>query len=612
MTESNSTTTHPTSSHSRRIGPIRPIPLSPAPHRKSVPSPNGKVVIIGAGLAGLSAAVRLLASGREVTVVERAGYVGGRAATRTLATDLGPIRVDTGATVLTMPELVDATLATAGLRFSDLAPTLQFRQLTPAYHALFASNRRIKVYSDADLMAGEIEAFATAKGLCPPDIVRGYRDLRRWTEDMYNAAFENFMSADFDGLVDTVSTPDSASDLLRVLRLGGMGSLERAVRRRLDDPELARLFSFQALYAGVSPARARAVYSVISHMDTTQGVFYPVNSAGSSSLSPAASEPTPPLPTSVLGTDGCATVTSAYHPAGSPTSPDHPARCAPTEDIPSGIGAVCDVLARAVRHLGGTILLNTEVTGAEIVDDRIVAVTIAEDSPTSTGCIPADAVVATCDLPVLEKITGRSYTRRLTWSPSAVVLHGAVPTEVASAWPGGHHTISFGKAWDETFHQLTHRHGGSLMRDPSLLVTRPATTAPDMRRTEGVEPVSILAPCPNLHSAQLDWPRLTAPYQRELLATLEQRGFAGITENFALGQVDTPATWAAQGLAAGTPFSAAHRFWQTGPLRTRNLGALGLNNLVLAGSTTTPGVGVPTAMLSGALAARRFTHGGVR
>ena len=68
----------------------------------------------------------------------------------------------------------------------------------------------------------------------------------------------------------------------------------------------------------------------------------------------------------------------------------------------------------------------------------------------------------------------------------------------------------------------------------------------------------------------------------------------------------TPADWAADGLAAGTPFSAAHTFAQTGPFRPRNL-VPGLGNAVLAGCGTVPGVGIPPVVLSGKLAAQRIT-----
>ena len=70
--------------------------------------------------------------------------------------------------------------------------------------------------------------------------------------------------------------------------------------------------------------------------------------------------------------------------------------------------------------------------------------------------------------------------------------------------------------------------------------------------------------------------------------------------------VVNPADWADQGMVAGTPFALAHTFGQTGPFRPANL-VRGIDNVVLAGSSTVPGVGVPTALLSGRLAADRIT-----
>jgi phytoene desaturase len=62
---------------------------------------------------------------------------------------------------------------------------------------------------------------------------------------------------------------------------------------------------------------------------------------------------------------------------------------------------------------------------------------------------------------------------------------------------------------------------------------------------------------------------------------------------------------------AGTPFALAHTFAQTGPFRPANM-LRGADNVVLAGSSTVPGVGVPTALLSGRLAADRVTGSDIR
>ena len=70
--------------------------------------------------------------------------------------------------------------------------------------------------------------------------------------------------------------------------------------------------------------------------------------------------------------------------------------------------------------------------------------------------------------------------------------------------------------------------------------------------------------------------------------------------------VVTPTDWGRQGMAAGSPFALAHTFAQTGPFRPANT-VRGIDNVVLAGSSTVPGVGVPTAIMSGRLAADRIT-----
>ena len=88
---------------------VKYLPLSavPAPRRTVAGDPR-HIVVVGAGLAGLTAALHLLGSGRKVTVVEAADHVGGRCATEDVEVPGAgvTVRADTGATVWTMPSLV--------------------------------------------------------------------------------------------------------------------------------------------------------------------------------------------------------------------------------------------------------------------------------------------------------------------------------------------------------------------------------------------------------------------------------------------------------------------------------------------------------------------------
>src|ERR1700744_4433615 len=134
---------------------------------RTVTGRNDHVVVIGAGLAGLSAALHLAGRGRSVTVVERYPWPGGRAG----RLDVDGYRVDTGPTVITMPDIIDETFAAAG---QDRAGRLELLPIEPAYRAVFADGSALDVHSDADRMAAAVAEFAGFGQAA------GYRRLRGW------------------------------------------------------------------------------------------------------------------------------------------------------------------------------------------------------------------------------------------------------------------------------------------------------------------------------------------------------------------------------------------------------------------------------------------------
>ncbi|MFE9773250.1 phytoene desaturase family protein [Streptomyces sp. NPDC005931] len=491
---------------------------------RTVPGRTDHVVVVGAGLAGLSAALHLLGAGRRVTVVERDALPGGRAGRM----DLGGYRVDTGPTVLTMPDLADEAFAAVG---GSLRERVDLVPLHPAYRACFADGSTLDVHTDAEAMAAEVERFAGAGEAA------GYRRLRDWLERLHRVQMRRFIDANFDSPLGLLNT-----DLARLAALGGFGRLDGRIGRFLRDERLRRVFSFQSLYAGVPPARALAAYAVIAYMDTVAGVYFPRG----------------------------------------------------------GMHALPRAMADAATDAGADLRFGQEVIRLERSGGRIGAVVTDRDR------IPCDAVVLTPDLPAAYALLGRPPRRpvRLRHAPSAVVLHLGTDR----TWPHlAHHTLSFGAAWHSTFEELTR--SGRLMSDPSLLVTRPTATDPGLAPA-GRHLHYVLAPCPNtdIGPGAADWSELGPRYRSALLRELERRGLEGIESAVERECLVTPASWHAQGMAAGTPFSAAHTFAQTGPFRPRNL-VRGTENAVLAGCGTTPGVGVPTVLLSGKLAAARITGG---
>jgi phytoene desaturase len=260
-----------------------------------------------------------------------------------------------------------------------------------------------------------------------------------------------------------------------------------------------------------------------------------------------------------------------------------------------GVAAVAEAMAAAATDAGADVRVSTGAAWLERRREEVTAV-----RTTHGERIPCDAVVLTPDLPVSYRLLGITPRRPLRprWSPSAVVLHAGV----TRTWPRlAHHTVFFGANWDRTFDEILHR--GRLMSDPSLLVTNPTATDPGLAPA-GRQVLSVLAPCPNLVTGPIDWARVGPAYRAELGAVLAARGLDGFDDAVEVERLVTPADWAAAGLAAGTPFSLAHTFPQTGPFRPRNL-VRGVTNVVLAGCGTTPGVGIPPAVISGRLAAAR-------
>jgi phytoene desaturase len=264
-----------------------------------------------------------------------------------------------------------------------------------------------------------------------------------------------------------------------------------------------------------------------------------------------------------------------------------------------GVHAVPRALAGAAEKAGVRLRYSTTVSTVDVFGDRAVGVV------TSSGeRVPADVVVLNPDLPVAYRSLLGDAPRRLVplrHSPSAVVLHIGSNRGYRRI---AHHNLHFGRSWRGTFDDVIRR--GTLMRDPSLLVGNPTRSDPGLA-PPGREVYYVLAPVPNLEAGPLDWRGdLARRYADDLVSTVESRGYRGFADGIEVSHVVTPADWADQGMAAGTPFAAAHTLTQTGPFRPDNVHPR-LSNVVFTGSGTRPGVGVPMVLISGKLAAQRIT-----
>jgi phytoene desaturase len=486
---------------------------------RTVSGPSDRVVIVGAGLAGLSAALRLAGAGRQVTVLERDPHPGGRAG---VIRDSG-FSFDNGPTVLTMPDLIADAFDCVG---EELGDWLELEPVDPLYRAFYADGSQLDVRADPQHMAEEIARFSS------PTEADGYLRYVDFVSQLYRYEMTDFIDRNIDSPLDLL-TPN----LARLAAIGGFRRMAPKVQQYLRDERVQRVFSFQAMYAGMSPFDALALYCVIAYMDSVAGVYAPKG----------------------------------------------------------GMHAVPEAMAAVAHKHGVELRYGTTVDRVELQGERATAVITSDGER-----VPADVVVLNPDLPVAYRdLLGQDpwSVQRLRYSPSCyLMLVGSSATYSKLA----HHNIHFGRQWRGVFDELIGR--GQLMSDPSFLVTNPTHSDPSLA-PDGKHVYYVFFPTPNTQAA-IDWDHELPRYRDHMLQTLERRGYVGFTDAIEVEHAITPPDWLAKGMAAGSPFASAHSFLQTGPFRPRNLWG---ENVVFAGSGTTPGVGVPMVLISGRLAAERIT-----
>jgi phytoene desaturase len=387
-----------------------------------------RVVVIGAGLGGLAAAAHLVRRRHDVTVLERESVPGGRVG---LFADAG-FRIDTGPSVLTMPDLLADTFRAAG---AELERYLTLDPLDPVYRASFADGSQLRIHHDREAMTQEIREFSSARE------AGAYNEFREWLGELIAVEMPHFVDTNFDGVTTLLRTWRAGLD---VLRLGGLSRFDSKVSSFFTDERLQRVFSFQSLYAGLTPHDALALYSIVTYMDTI----------------------------------------------------------APVRVAHGGMHAIPVALARAVVAGGARIRYSTPVTRILLGgDNRVTGVEIG-----GSERVVADAVVCNVDLPVayrtlLGGIDAPRPARRGKFTPSCLLwlagVSGPAPADAL------HHNLHFGDQFGDAFKAVIKR--GVRMSDPSILVSVASLSNPDAAPA-GHTTLAVLEPVPNL-DGRIDWAR---------------------------------------------------------------------------------------------------------
>ena len=375
---------------------------------------NDTIIIIGAGLSGLSAACLLARRGFRVTVLEKEDIPGGVARN---FSEKG-FTFDRGPSWYLMPEVFDRFFSIFGKSTSDY---LELVDLDPSYRIYFHDRDSAVITRDLERNCALFESIEPGSG----QMLRRYLEEARYK---YDTAMEEFLYREYSSIFDFFNK----KMLIEGTRLHIFNKLDRYARRFFANDRLRKILEYNIVFLGCTPFKSPALYSLMSHVDITQGVRYPMG----------------------------------------------------------GIYSLVDALYRLALEQGVQFMFNSTVTGINVKNGCAESVTADGER------IPAHRVLCTTDYhhgdTELLEARYRGYSDRYwnsrTLAPSALLMHLGLDRKV----PGlEHHTLYLSESWDEHFASIFDRPGWP--SDPSYYIGCPSKTDPGVA-PDGCENVFVLVP----------------------------------------------------------------------------------------------------------------------
>ncbi len=218
-----------------------------------------RVTVIGAGLGGLSAAIRLASMGFKVTVFEKNEKPGGK---------MNEIinhayRFDTGPSLLTMPFVIDELFEYAGFKRSDF---LEFKPVDPVCRYFFNDGSTFDTFNNPEEMIFSLAGFA-------PEEVENYQKFMAYSRDLYKIAGHLFLTTPIHEKAK-MFRPGIFSLIAGIHKIDPFRTVHQGVSGFFNDKRLIQLFDRYATYNGSDPYRAPATLNMIPYLETHPGAFY--------------------------------------------------------------------------------------------------------------------------------------------------------------------------------------------------------------------------------------------------------------------------------------------------------------------------------------------------
>ena len=483
------------------------------------------VLVIGAGVGGLTTAAHLARQGFQVTILEKNSRPGGRCDTFSQQGH----HFDTGPTLLVMPLLYETEFAALGVSFWDL---LELQRVDPTYRLVFDDGTDLALTSDMKAMQDRLEAIE-------PGAFHGFLRYLEEGHRHYHTAMARLVGRDF-------RTPGSFFNLGNLPLLHQIKPLTphyRNMAQYFKSPRLKAAFTFQDVYMGLSPFEAPATFSMMPYTELAHGVWYPRG----------------------------------------------------------GMYRLIEALVAVAQQAGVQFSYNTAVSQIEISEGRAPGVRLADGRR-----LGADVVVANADLPYVYQnlLPQDKHARamdRKRYSCSTVSFFWGVDKVVSELGP---HTLFLADDYRANFDSIIR--DLTIPENPSLYLHAPARLDPKTAPA-GEDTLIAIVPVGHLDPEESqDWVQIRDRARREVFRRLATLGIEGLDQHLKFEVNYTPLSWKKRyNLVKGSTHGLCHNLTQLGYLRPRNRHPR-YENLYFVGASTHPGTGLPTAMVSGRLAARRI------
>lgn len=383
-----------------------------------------RVGVIGGGLGGLAAACTLAARGYSVVLFERNSWLGGKAA----VLEQDGFRFDMGPTILTLPSVLEKIFGESGRSLEDF---LDLVRLEPQWRSFFDDGSVLDLSADLATMRSALSEFSPKTRSA-----EGYERFLQLSERLHRISRNWFFYRPVGGLRDMFNAGNmvQAGTLGDVLAMRMGRSVAGTVRSFIPDSRVAQMVDHFTQYVGSAPDSSPAVLCGIAHMQTDEGISYPMG----------------------------------------------------------GTRAIPEALTQLAQELGVELRTQSGVRRIEIDRGRVSGVELEDGE-----LVRLDAVVSNADAvrSHRELLGGvRKFERRRTYEPacSGVVLYLGLRRRPAQLL---HHNFVFSRDPEEEFEAIYRQ--GEPAPDPTCYVCAPAITEPAVAPPGG-EALYVLVHAPAL------------------------------------------------------------------------------------------------------------------